>query len=87
MIKDGTFEAHKEDMQKAFASGAVRDITTKEIEQWCGPVHFLTLSRLFLNNCFWAGPNPMAELPVDLVHWRTVDVALITDSIKAYHVI
>ena len=43
MIKDGTFEAHKEDMQKAFASGAVRDITTKEMEQWCRLVHFLTL--------------------------------------------
>ena len=32
MIKDGTFKAYKEEMQKAFASGAVRDITTEEVE-------------------------------------------------------
>ena len=29
----------------------------------------------------------MAELLAVLIHWRTIDMALITDIVKAYHVI
>ena len=43
MIKDGTFAAYWEEMKKAFTSGAVRELTTKEMQEWHGPVHFLTL--------------------------------------------
>ena len=112
MHKDGTFNAYQEEMEKAFASGAVRELTSTEMEEWHGPVHFLTLfpihkassvstklrivsnsalvnaiSGLSLNDCLWAGPNAMAELLAVLVHWRTVEVALVTDIVKAYHVI
>ena len=45
------------------------------------------VSGLSLNDCCWAGPNAMEELLAVLVHWRMVDVALITDIVKAYHVI
>ena len=112
MHKDGTFEAYREEMEKAFASGAVRELTSAEMQEWRGPVHFLTLfpihkassvstrlrivsnsalvnaiSGLSLNDCLWSGPNAMAELLAVLVHWRTVEVALVTDIVKAYHVI
>ena len=112
MHKDGTFEAYRDEMEKAFTSGAVRELTTEEMQEWRGPIHFLTLfpvhkassvstklrivsnsalvnaiSGLSLNDCCWAGPNAMAELLAVLVHWRTVHVALVTDIVKAYHVI
>ena len=112
MCKDSTFQAYKAEMEKAFQSGAVRELTREETEEWSGPVHFLTLfpvhkeasvstklrivsnsalvnalSGLSLNDCLWGGPNALAELLAVLVHWRTVDVALVTDITKAYHVI
>ena len=44
-------------------------------------------SGLSLNNCMWAGPMALAELLAVLIHWRTVQVALMVDIVKAYHVI
>ena len=112
MRRDGTFQDYQEEMEKALASGAVRELTSDELLEWRGPAHFLTLfpvlkassvstklrivsnsalvnavSGLSLNDCLWAGPNALAELLGVLVHWRTVEVALLTDIVKAYHVI
>ena len=43
MHRDGTFVVYWEEMEKAFTRGAVRELTTKEMQEWRGPVHFLNL--------------------------------------------
>ena len=43
MHQDGMFGAYQEEMEKAFASGAVRELTAEEFQEWRGPVHFLIL--------------------------------------------
>jgi hypothetical protein len=35
----------------------------------------------------WAGPMALAELLAVLIHWRTVELALMVDIVKAYHII
>ena len=44
-------------------------------------------NRLSLNDCLSSGPDALQKLLALLIHWRTLDVALITDIVKAYHVI
>ena len=41
-------------------------------------------SKLSLNDCMWGGPNALADLVDVLVHWRSMEVALMLDVEKAY---
>ena len=112
MHKQGTFSDFEQEMEKAFASGSIRELSVTELEEWSGPIHYLSLfpvfketsvstkcrivsnsalvnalSGLSLNDCLWTGPNALAELLTVLLHWRSVEVALVSDIVKAYHAI
>ena len=41
-------------------------------------------SGLSLNDCMWAGPNALAMMIDVLLHWRTIEVAIVWDIKKAY---
>ena len=42
---------------------------------------------LSLNDCLWAGPTALADLLAVIIHWQTVEVALMSDIGKVYHVV
>ena len=44
-------------------------------------------SVLSLNDCMWAGLMSLAKLLAVLIHWRALEVALMADIVKAYHII
>ena len=44
-------------------------------------------SGLSLNGCMWAGPMALVELLAVLIPWRTIEVALMVDIVKVYHII
>jgi hypothetical protein len=43
MIKAGTFAGVRTEIQKAMEEGKVRELTEKEMEEWKGPVHYITV--------------------------------------------
>ena len=45
MIQDGLHE-YLVEMEKAFTSGTVRELTAEELQKWSGPVHFLSLFHI-----------------------------------------
>ena len=45
--RGGTHKEYLVEMEKAFISSTVRELTAKELQNWSGPVHFLSLFPVF----------------------------------------
>ena len=42
LVRDGLVEAYDKEMNKAISAGSVIELTEQDMEEWTGPVHYLT---------------------------------------------
>ena len=109
LIKKGLHHAYITEFQKAETEGTVVELSSKEMDNYRGPVnynnHFEVInenssstrlrivsnsaqknarSGLSLNDCTAKGPDLLALLEDVLLHFRTLQTAIILDLTKAY---